>query len=471
MIKLIRNELYKIFHKKLIYVILIIAIFGSILFGAIEKGLSNNQGGIVTAANSMVVETYEKQGDTTSPEYIDAKVSYETAKLKQDRKIRSTSPEAFYIDNTVYNLYKDYYVASIQSYDQAEIDKAKKALDEAIAKLDNFGWREIVNKDLADIDDKQCDYTNDKEACLNQNQAQRLALEYRLKHNIPYSDNYSSNELFAYPANYQSYMASKDSNDEVLSFQKKYEKAENEASYKVSDYLIKNELLEDDTDSYPSGEDMVYKFSTPSFLVLIVLLTLSASSVAEEFNKGTIKQLLVRPYSRIKILTSKIIATLIIFLIFFFLSNGLRLIIDCIGYNSFNTLNTPVVLYNYAKETVFGMNIFLYSLLCFVSILPLYLLIMLGVLLVSIITTNNGISSAVGYMLFIASDIFILFSNNRIVSYLPVTTADLNPYLFGGSSPYKYATLGSSLLVDITTFILLIGLSIFLFKKKNIKNQ
>ena len=38
---------------------------------------------------------------------------------------------------------------------------------------------------------------------------------------------------------------------------------------------------------------------------------IAAAIVSEEFNKGTIKQLLVRPYSRTKILTSKIIVALI----------------------------------------------------------------------------------------------------------------------------------------------------------------
>ena len=472
MIKLIRNELYKIFHKKLIYVILILAIFGSIFFGAIEKGLSNNQGGIVTAANSMVVESYEKQGDTTSPEYIDAKVSYETSKIKQDRKIRSTSPEAFYIDNTVYNLYKDYYVASTQSYDQAEIDKTKKALDEAIAKLDNFGWREIVNKDLEEIDDKQCDYTSDKEDCLNQNQAQRLVLEYRLKHNIPYSDNYSSNELFAYPANYQSYMTSKDSNDEALSFQKKYEKAENEAHYKVSDYLIKNELLEDDTDSYPSGEDMVYKFSTPSFLVLIVLLTLSASSVAEEFNKGTIKQLLVKPYSRSKILLSKMVSVFIATIIVLFIVNISTTVISALFSGDITSIFDNKVIFNYKTHECMEMSYIKLSLLSLLYSLPMIILLGLFVFTLSIISTNTAFSLGMGFGAYISTEIFTMLMNRfKFLSYMPTVNYDLTQYMFGHMPDMEQLSFTKAVAVDIVSFVVLMIVCFVVFKKKDIKNQ
>ncbi len=52
-------------------------------------------------------------------------------------------------------------------------------------------------------------------------------------------------------------------------------------------------------------------FSEYGLFIIVMIVMIAGTIVSEEFNKGTIKLLLVRPYSRNKILLSKFITVLI----------------------------------------------------------------------------------------------------------------------------------------------------------------
>ena len=58
-------------------------------------------------------------------------------------------------------------------------------------------------------------------------------------------------------------------------------------------------------------------FSEYEMIMVVAIIMISGSIVSEEFSKGTIKLLLIRPHSRIKILTSKLISCFISILIVF----------------------------------------------------------------------------------------------------------------------------------------------------------
>src|SRR5699024_1599427 len=52
-------------------------------------------------------------------------------------------------------------------------------------------------------------------------------------------------------------------------------------------------------------------FSNFELFIIVIIVMIAGSIVSEEFNKGTIKLLLVKPYSRTKILLSKYITVLL----------------------------------------------------------------------------------------------------------------------------------------------------------------
>ncbi|RXZ01330.1 ABC transporter permease [Fictibacillus sp. S7] len=79
-----------------------------------------------------------------------------------------------------------------------------------------------------------------------------------------------------------------------------------ENEYKQNQYALKNDISPYETTSWKFMKDMAPLSSLLGLFVIVI----ASDIVAGEFAKGTIKMLLIRPYSRWKILLSKLIATL-----------------------------------------------------------------------------------------------------------------------------------------------------------------
>jgi ABC-type transport system involved in multi-copper enzyme maturation permease subunit len=63
-----------------------------------------------------------------------------------------------------------------------------------------------------------------------------------------------------------------------------------------------------------------------------------------------------------------------------------------------------------------------------------------------------------------------LFSD-KVLSFIPLCTWNLSSFMYGGTHPNTYITLGKSLVIDILFMIILTALSYICFKRKEIKNQ
>ncbi|SFE87115.1 ABC-2 type transport system permease protein [Bacillus sp. OV194] len=79
-----------------------------------------------------------------------------------------------------------------------------------------------------------------------------------------------------------------------------------ETEYKQNQYSIKHDISPYETTSWKFMKD----FSPLSSLLGLFVIVVASDIVATEFAKGTVKMLLIRPYSRWKILLSKLLATL-----------------------------------------------------------------------------------------------------------------------------------------------------------------
>ena len=60
---------------------------------------------------------------------------------------------------------------------------------------------------------------------------------------------------------------------------------------------------------------MIMEFSEVNIFIIICIIMVSGSIVSDEYNKGTIKYLLIKPYKRYKILLSKLFSSIIIFVL------------------------------------------------------------------------------------------------------------------------------------------------------------
>ena len=79
-----------------------------------------------------------------------------------------------------------------------------------------------------------------------------------------------------------------------------------------------------------------------TLFIIITIVLIAGAIVSDEFNKGTIKLLLVRPFNRAKILLAKFITVLITVLFVMILTVILQFIVGGIFFG-FESLSIPAV--------------------------------------------------------------------------------------------------------------------------------
>ena len=192
------------------------------------------------------------------------------------------------------------------------------------------------------------------------------------------------------------------------------------SEYYLYKYKVEHELLENTYDS--ASNLLAIDFGSQLLFVLIAIIIIAGSIVSDEFNKGTIKQLLLRPFTRNKILMSKIITSLIMFVLF----SVYFAFVDVILYGllfGFDTFNVPVLYFDYANSVVVSHNFITATLINFACLLPFYLIVLGVCIFVGVVSQNSTFAIAAGFGVYVVGDIvsaFIDKVNNYNVALLPI---------------------------------------------------
>lgn len=483
MINLVKNELNKIFHKKGLYILLVLVLGLSFSSFLISNFTPDSDDGAYIEAQYKYYEENLSEYDLSNREelrmYADDYAIYKELELKLDYP-DSFGPEYYYIENTIAPVLTSMYYAKFVTENEIEYNTYKELYDSYVLKLKNFDWK-------GDLEQERKEYLEEKKSlkmALNHEEVdadevkkqietldiQISGVDYRLKYNIPYANTDESNIIGDYVTDGIAYVnLDKDESlyktkDELIS------KRLVEERYKVAKYKLENGIIEKSNTTLLK-DIILYMFEEIDMIILIGMFIIIASSIADEFNKGTIKQLLVKPFTRSEILVSKILACIIATIAFSVIYLGVYTILYCWDYNDLGVLFRNHVLYDFAKQEVVEINFFVYCLLKLVTILPQYFIIFFFTLLVCIITTNAVGSMAAGIGLMMGAEMVTYYLSDKILAYLPFGCWNFSPYLFGGFSLNKYASLPLAIVVCGITLILLIGLSFIIFKRKDIKNQ
>ena len=143
--------------------------------------------------------------------------------------------------------------------------------------------------------------------------------------------------------------------DMILRQKKEYNESVKEKE--ISKYIIENHVdikKSDDVRGVLSNFFNIY-----GLFIIVIVVMIAGTIVSEEFNKGTIKLLLVKPYSRNKILLAKFITVLIMIVFSTIMIIGMELIVGGIVYG-FDSLNIPIVIYNFDTNMIQEFNVFAY---------------------------------------------------------------------------------------------------------------
>ena len=207
------------------------------------------------------------------------------------------------------------------------------------------------------------------------------------------------------------------------------------------------------------------------FIVIIILIT-SSTIISNELKEGTIKLLLIKPYTRNQILLSKYLSMIIVMVLSIIYLYLTQLLIGGF-YLGFSSLQEKVVIYNFQLSTIMCYNIFGYTFLRILLKLPMLILLSTLSFLISIITSNNILPLTISLIVYIFSasiKSLAINYNLKIMKYLLTMNWNINEYLFGKLSEYKYLNLTTSIIICIIYYIFLLVLSFIIFNKKDIKN-
>lgn len=488
MIKLVKNELIKAFHKKaVIFLAIFIALFGALVYFVNKSDLDN-----VYSSEQMIAdnEEYLKNLDLSSEigrqDYISTCSAIESAKFSKEYgddnwRVYVYDNVAVYEDQTPYDLVYSYCEATVNN-DEEKKEIYLSIIDKFKDEIKNDNWNNYLNNAIeakkAEIDmykEQLKLVSNDLEEKELKDNIRNVELDleglnYRSKYNREF-DPHESDVISNYVSSAKNYKSMDQNEDNYKTIEEKQEFRAAKSEYYLYKYKVEHELLENTYDS--ASNLLAIDFGSQLLFVLIAIIIIAGSIVSDEFNKGTIKQLLLRPFTRNKILMSKIITSLIMFVLF----SVYFAFVDVILYGllfGFDTFNVPVLYFDYANSVVVSHNFITATLINFACLLPFYLIVLGVCIFVGVVSQNSTFAIAAGFGVYVVGDIvsaFIDKVNNIWVALIPCNSWDLTQFLYGGISNSKYITLGFCLAEDIIIILGLFVLSFVIFKRINIKNQ
>ena len=489
MIRLLQVELKKILKRKSIYIIwilmLIFCLLNNILFftdydndGNYKYFDSDNLIEEQTKLESEL-EKYSKDNSNEVSMYITLKTKLDIIKLKQKYEVNSFQYNKIndYLYDTIYNLY---YYKEIESNTES-LKKEEIKYQEILTNLDNNNYKYFLNKELELLksinDDLRRNYDEESDVLvkeelldkIEENEFSIKILKTRDSLNIEEDNSYLNESLISYQENYKT-IKYYNNLDRKLTYDEKKSYNEALSKVKINQYIIENKQ------NINKQNNLNYQLRTilEDYEIFIIMLVLIVSSIVicDEFKDGTIKLLLIKPYSRCKILLSKYFTVIIVLILSILLLIGMQFIIGGIIFG-FNSLDVPVVVYNFTKQEIVEYHVLYYMLLRIISKLPFLLILISISFFLSILLTSTIISITMPLMLYMfAPTLNYLMEEYKLIfmKYLVNVNWSLEEYLFGNLPKIEYITLEFSCLILLIYFIGLGILTFIIFKKKNIKN-
>ncbi len=485
MINLIKNEITKIFRKKGIYITLIIALLFVLLTNVIYKFMDN-----LTYNVDLFPDEYkeylQEELATLNPNsvsdnslYINDRTELDVIELKE--KYGKDSWKAVVIEEKVKLAIQTYNECKYAlEKDEESLKTAEEEYQKYLDLLENEDWKYFANQDLALTNMQISLYEGQKknaqdtmvikniDSMLYDLNLQKQVLDWRLEKDISY-DSPENSTLETY---YESSMAVKEyenskeekKHSEKILYQQMLQTAN------TTKYAIEHDIK---TGRGAEANDILEDFfSNYELFIVVIIVMIAGSIVSEEFGKGTIKLLLVKPYSRTKILLAKFITTLLTIVFSFVVIALFQVIIGGLFFG-FSSMGVPALSYNFNTNSVMEINIFAYLGILFLHKLPFFILLAVIAFAISTTTTNTPIAIVISLLGCMSGNIINALASNLRLAFMRFSITmnwDFTEYLFGKLPSFEFANFNLSVVMCIIYFVLLIVPTFIVFKKKNIKN-
>ena len=431
MINLIKNEITKILKKKSIYVMIIVTfafiILTNVLYKFVIPKFMNEFmfDDIINESIKEEMKNLNLDDLEQAKMYVADKTTLDTNELA--KKYDNNSWQYAVIQEMASDL-----IYQVNNYTYVEknselLENAKKEYDKFIDLINKGDWKEFVNSQIQDLnEEKNLAISEEQKEMVN---SKLQILQMRLDYNIEYGSNFKNDALMRYTQGTDQLKELEKNNNKTYKEKKEYQDLKEEVE--KCKYAIEKNVDIINMDN--TRGILLNLFSEYGIFVTITVVLIAGTIVSEEFNKGTIKLLLVRPHSRNKILLSKFIAVLLTIVFVMIVIIVMQLVVGTLFYG-ISSLKIPQVVYNHKLGRIQEINLIWAIIKEFLGILPLYILIGTLAFSISAILNNTAVAITVSLLGYMASNIInqITYSYNvKWIKYFVTPNWDLT-VMFNG---------------------------------------
>lgn len=485
MSRLIKNELTKIFKKKSIYITLFVILAFVILTNCIYKFFYHsgsyheyNESYIQYMKEDLAKLDPNKPSDTKM--YIDLKSELDLYEMKQKYETGAWQRDVLSSQVSSYVNEKNTYLYG-ESKDTEKVSEIEKTINKILEKLEQDDWRYFAQEELNQAKtalttlEEQKANTQDKqelqglEVAIKNAKIDKEVAEIRVNKEIKYGEDYRNEALGMYQEESKN-IINIESNTRELEYGEKQDYNQSIEKREINKYILDNNV---DINKQNDIRGILQSFFNEYGLFIIVMIIMIAGTiVSEEFNKGTIKLLLVKPYSRNKILLAKFITVLIMIVFSILAVVIMELLVGGIifGYDS---LSVPILAYNFETQSLESMSIFSYLGIEIMTQLPKLALLATLAFACSTLFTNSAVAIAIpllGYMSADMINMLVIQFKVQFMKFFVSLNWNFEEYLFGNLPKMEGMTLEFSVVICMLYFVAMLIPTFIAFKKKNIKN-
>lgn len=481
MISLIQNELKKIFKKKSLLITLLVTLAFIILTNVLYKlDFGNSYYDYIEEEISF----YGEQLKTLDPEkdkdmYAQYKTELEVYQL--EKKYDEKSWQAKIIQSEMRSCISDINYFTYQEKSDSGLKIAKAKYNEYIKRLDTNDWRYFAEEELkeenAKIDElkKVQEKTTNKleitelQSQIRGHEISRQIAIWRLEKDIPYGNDYKNNCLNSYMVAMED-IRSYDFGETEKNYdsKKQYYKAQETAA--INKYDIENGTTVGDTSS--AKGILLSTFDEYEIFLIVMFMMTAGVIVSEEFSKGTIKLLLIKPYKRSTILASKFITSIIVAIIVILLVLLMQFVVGGL-IQGFDSFRNPTIIYDHIINNVKQINTIQYLAMQALGKAPMYILLMTLAFAFSTIFTNSALAITISLLGYMGSSVINMLALNlklNWIKYFVTPNWNLTEYFWGGIPTFEGITLPFSIAIIVIYMVIMLVPTFIIFQKKNIKN-
>lgn len=289
----------------------------------------------------------------------------------------------------------------------------------------------------------------------------------RIDKNIPYGNNFLNDAI---DVRINTVGMDRNLNEPNMSYQDKVSKQKMIEESEIAKYILETKQ---DVEKQASLRGILLNvFDEYSIFIIIFIIMIAGGIVSSEFEKGTVKMLLVKPYKRGKILLAKYIVSLLMILFIFVITVVFQVIVGGVVFG-FDSLSIPAVVYNFNTNSVVTYNMFEYVLIIAVNKLPIYVLLTTLAFALSSIFANTVIAVVLPILGNVASAVINQLASMysiRQLAVFPTLNWDFTQFLFGRLPAYEFTSWGFAVCVCVVYWVIMVSVAWIAFRKREIKN-